>query len=451
MKQQLFFPGEISIRHNCYDRIEPLVPYENNPVLKPDKPWEGNGVAYPAVLYIKEENLYKCWYMSVAEEKKPTGVGVLIDNADISSNVVFICFAVSVDGINWEKPKLNIILPDKYPENNIIYRGLGRACGCPSVLYEPQDKNPEHKYKFMIYDYDDKGNDGILLMTSPDGIHWKQFGPHPVLPSQDTPSLWKDPKTGRYTAYLKDRVSGRRSRLVSYSDDFINWSEPVICIVPDISDSEITNYYSQAVFSDFGHDMSIVSVFDLATQTTAMELFAVYGGNCMKLPTRPTILRGGRGKEWDAGGIYNGNSEPVAINGKKYFYYGGIDLRHDEYGAGYDPVECIGMALFEPGRLAGQQFEDEGYFISLPILCPGGNLYINADTGLNELSVEIHGTGYSGILRPYSQGECIPVKGNDTMLPVKWKNGDSLDRLKGKYIKLKVSGKNARVYGVTFN
>ena len=141
MKQITFLSDNIMERYKCYDRFELLTPYKNNPVLSPDKPWEDNCVAYPSIIYDKEENIYKCWYMSqILFNNNNTDHIKLIDNVNVSSYFTFICYAVSNDGINWTKPKLNILHSDIYPDNNIVYFGMGPSCGCSTVIYEPFDK-----------------------------------------------------------------------------------------------------------------------------------------------------------------------------------------------------------------------------------------------------------------------------------------------------------------------
>src|SRR5437870_1268964 len=77
--------------------------YADNPVLKPDRPWEGEGqhptamVFSDGVWYDPQDQLFKIWYMG--EQVRAT------------------CYATSRDGIHWEKPALdvqpgtNVVLP----------------------------------------------------------------------------------------------------------------------------------------------------------------------------------------------------------------------------------------------------------------------------------------------------------------------------------------------------
>lgn len=447
MKQVVFMPGQQAERYRCYDRIELLKPWGENPVLRPEKPWEGECVAYPCVLFSPDESLYKMWYMTVTSEETSANDGTLIDNHAMKCERSYVCYAVSRDGINWTRPVLNILRTNRYPENNIVYQDAGFFCGCPTVILDEHEPDPSRRYKMMIYDNDGAGSNGIRTLGSADGINWVQVGAFPAIPSQDTPSLWWDRHTETYYAFLKDRVNGQRCRLVSHSKDFENWTEPVPCLVPDGVDSTVLNYYAQCAFSDFGADYAFLSVFDLATQTTGLELAAVREGLCVRLPSRPIVLnKGNQENQWNYGGVYAGNGEPVLRDGLRWLYYDGSKVKHDTFSA----QMSIGLAGFRPGRLVGQQFEGEGYFVTLPILCPGGRLALNAETGSNSLRVEVCDSGYGGVITPYLSDACFPVTGDDTLLPVAWQETDNLDALANRYIRLKIIGKNARVYGATF-
>ena len=58
-----------------------------DPVLEPDRPWEGESVeVWGSVLYDDEEGIFKMWYRTF--EGSPR------------------CYATSKDGVSWDKPDL---------------------------------------------------------------------------------------------------------------------------------------------------------------------------------------------------------------------------------------------------------------------------------------------------------------------------------------------------------
>ena len=172
--------------------------------------------------------------------------------------------------------------------------------------------------------------------------------------------------------------------------------------------------------------------------------------NWRRIPSRPRLLQPGLPGSYDSGGTYVGLAEPIRVGGEyRYYYYASAD-RHDEADVGGNPAQrpSLAFATFPAGRLVGQQTEHDGSFATLPFLCPGGRLLLNF-AGRGDVRVSIKRPGYGGEIEGYTTEECVPLKGDDLARPVVWKNRASLDALKGKYIRLRVSGRNILAYGAT--
>ena len=85
--------------------------HAENPVLRPDKPWEYGGNylnAYGSVIYDESERIFKAWYwtMKAEDSKVPT------------RNIKMMCYATSPDGIHWEKPNVGIYQFQDSTDNN---------------------------------------------------------------------------------------------------------------------------------------------------------------------------------------------------------------------------------------------------------------------------------------------------------------------------------------------
>jgi hypothetical protein len=107
---------------------------------------------YGTVLHLDGE--YRMWYNSYDRDRRRQ-----------------ICYAVSKDGIQWEKPKLGLVDYNGGTANNLIaidgnqpIKGM-----CALVIHEPEDPNPDRRYK-MIREVDPAQ---ILTAVSPDGLRWK--------------------------------------------------------------------------------------------------------------------------------------------------------------------------------------------------------------------------------------------------------------------------------------
>ena len=132
--------------------------YADNPVLRPTTKWErydeyadrtktrSNPAAMvfsDGVFFDPTDRLFKMWYMG-----------------GYSQNV---CYAVSRDGISWDKPDLGIV-----PGTNITL-SIGRDSS--TVWLDLDGHDPDARFKMALY-----RNLSLLLFRSRDGIHWTESG-----------------------------------------------------------------------------------------------------------------------------------------------------------------------------------------------------------------------------------------------------------------------------------
>lgn len=135
----------------------------DEPVLKPDAPWEKQSLMCPTVIWDDEENVYKMWY-SGGGWFEPDSIG----------------FATSADGINWTKHGDNPVFEAK--KENIWERD--RVAG-PHIV-----KADDWYYLFYI-GYEDMFKARICLARSQDGISgWERHKENPII-SPGTPGSWE--------------------------------------------------------------------------------------------------------------------------------------------------------------------------------------------------------------------------------------------------------------------
>jgi hypothetical protein len=376
---------------------------------------------------------------------------VLVDNSMQGKNHCVVCCAESDDGLTWRRPAVKRHFQDRFPGNNIILAWPAYYNDAPSVIEDWHDPDPRRRYKMMMFHGDIRNRDltGCGLFVSPDGLAWVFTGV--VLPSQDAGSLWQDPRTGRYHAFLKDRQGTNRSRMLMHSDDFTRWSEPQWIVTPDHGDHAGTNFYNQSAFVMAGRTLGFLNLYDLTTQATWVELIES-GDNLAwrRMPSRPHMLQPGVKGTYDCGGAYVGLAEPILIGDEyRYYYYASAD-RHDAADVGGNPamLPSLAFATFQKDRLVGQQTEGDGYFATLPFVCPGGKLFLNF-VGREEVRVSIKRPGYGNDYDGFTQADSIPVSGDHLRREIQWKERMDLDPLKGKYIRLKIAGKNLIAYSAT--
>jgi len=156
-RQLLFDNKFIETSNNIEIKVhKPIKTGELNIVIE-GSPYHRIG-GYNSIIY--DEGIYKLYYGETLY--KEDGV------------YVYICYAISEDGINFSKPNLNLAKNYSIKDNNIILgfgaggieKGLGDG-GC-MVFIDPLDK--KNKYKIVARH---SLNRDIGLYTSSDGIHFK--------------------------------------------------------------------------------------------------------------------------------------------------------------------------------------------------------------------------------------------------------------------------------------
>ncbi|MHC4688283.1 MAG: hypothetical protein ACYS5F_01395 [Planctomycetota bacterium] len=156
-----------------------------NPVLKPDKPWEHKSVGWFAApfsggaWYDPADELYKMWY---------TG-GFLAST----------CYATSKDGINWEKPKLDV-----QEGTNIVLEPVAegrRRVDTTTVWLDQNTKDPSERFKYFATEATEGW--GLTYRTSADGIHWSK--------PEAKVEIWGDRTTAFYNPFRKVWVLSQRT------------------------------------------------------------------------------------------------------------------------------------------------------------------------------------------------------------------------------------------------
>ena len=146
------------------------------PVLEPEFPWEIGTLSYFCVM--EDQGLYKMWYGSY--------------EAGLADR--WICYATSIDGLNWTKPALGIVEYQGSHENNLLPIDFSDG---GAVFIDPLAP-AESRYKIL-------GQSPLpLIYESPDGINFVQVGDTLLdLLADSHNQLFYDDRRGTYTAYLR--------------------------------------------------------------------------------------------------------------------------------------------------------------------------------------------------------------------------------------------------------
>lgn len=140
-----------------------------NPVVKRGKPGRPDSWAvqfYGSVIRVKDK--FRMWYVAVGEER--------LEGKVPRSSPWRVAYAESKDGINWTKPNLGLVEYRGSKNNNLVSMTPRLGVVNLKVLYEPNEKNPDLRYKLGTHVWFPKNK--VRLGTfapyaSRDGLNWK--------------------------------------------------------------------------------------------------------------------------------------------------------------------------------------------------------------------------------------------------------------------------------------
>jgi hypothetical protein len=124
---------------------------------------------------IQVENELRMWYLGRGD--KGGGGGLLP------------LYAVSKDGVHWEKPRLGLVEYNGNKQNNLIQlldEKFSLSEGV--VIYDPDDKEPR---RFKMVFESGKYNNRVAVAFSPDGLRWTESSRNPVGPWMEESGLIK--------------------------------------------------------------------------------------------------------------------------------------------------------------------------------------------------------------------------------------------------------------------
>jgi len=169
-QSQLFLDDAIIESSTLLQRVvHRPVRHSMNPLLRPEKPWEGQTLdALAGVFRDEKTGIFRAYYVG-----KPRIGGEHMAGwvPDMPKVVLPICIATSSDGIRWNRPQLK-----NYPEltggaNNIVLHFPDLRVTNPTVIHDSEDS--ERPWK-MIFQSANKlpARYRVRLATSKDGLKW---------------------------------------------------------------------------------------------------------------------------------------------------------------------------------------------------------------------------------------------------------------------------------------
>jgi hypothetical protein len=434
--------------------------YSNNPVIKPDRPWEMEGPAPFAGPFSGgvwfDHGLFKIWY---------TG-----------GYMRYTCYATSKDGIHWEKPNLDVV-----PGTNIVIdhtKGLRPRGGSDERLLDTNcvwidyKDNGARRYKIFYTTtlskdrpYDPK-RWYLHYCYSRDGIHWSEpeavsgpVGDHTNAHYNPFRDKWvidvryMDPRQGRARAYVEGDDPGH---VTSVANDVIPSGGAVPWLAADKYDPHNPGH-------EFARIVPQLYQFDgLAYESVMLGFFSIWqgpeNGECARLhiqkrnevvlgysrddfhyyrpDRRPFYYVTETPNAWNWGNCQSAAGACVVVGDKLYLYFSARDLPKDK-SKYWDGYLNTGLAfLRRDGFASMDSIYEEDSLTTRPVQFDGKHLFVNTNSRQGQLRVEVLDAAGS-IIEPFTKENCQPITVDKTLEPVSWKGGSDLSLLTGRPVRFK--------------
>ena len=416
---------------NAVLRVGAVAKHDANPLFGQEHPWEVmyNNL-YPNVLYDHEEGLYKIWHTmfvvdSAYAETTPAQrtPGSYMKRVRVRRDGLG--YAVSRDGIVWEKPMLNVQPWEGRPSNLLSEHVHGAG-----ILKDLLERDPARRYKMFF-----RGGT-MSVRFSPDGVHWGAYIDCPeIRAAGDTHNnaLWVD-ELKRYVGFTRLWQDQRRVVGRTESPDFVHWS----AAVEVLRGRHLFDVYAMPVFRYAGVYLGLPAIFDEVSDRVHTEL--AWSADTVTWHRvdagTPLIANAPRKGAYDWGTVYA--SPPILESDAIRIYYGGCDGGHFDWRDGF-----LCLATLRPDGFAAYEPAERGrpaVVVTQPVVL-GTRLRVTADAGEGSITVVILDAA-GAVLRT-----SLPLRGDVTDATVPWPpEAADLRALAGRRVRLRFEIDGAKLY-----
>jgi hypothetical protein len=415
-----------------------------SPVLKPDRPWEGKkAIPYSdGVWYDPQDRLFKIWY----------------------SNAGGTAYATSRDGIEWQKPGLDVV-----PGTNIVNPGDRDSS---MVWLDHEERDPKRRFKMLRVvsagspcPVTGWNNWVIALEFSEDGVHWKSSGKKSGRVIDRSTVFWNPfRRVWVYSirhAYAWSRGSYGFERRRSYVENAdimlgLNWEvgEPLPWIDIDRLDPqrEDLNVRPQLYNLDaVAYESLLLGFFtvwrgqpgDRHKPNTVVMGYSRDGWHWSRPDRRPFCPITDKQGDWNANNVQSAGGGCLVVGDRLYFYVSG---RAGEPGTNKAGICSTGLAVLRRDGFASlDSDENEGTVTTRTVRFSGKRLFVNVDCPHGKLCAEVLNER-GNVIEPFTRMECLAVSADKALQEVRWKEVTDLSRLSGKPVRFRFYLSNGRLY-----
>lgn len=445
-------------------------------LLSPNRPWEeGRASAWSSILY--HDGRFHLWYDAYQWSVK---------SQRIDRKTHCYCYAVSEDGVHFEKPELGLFEVAGTRQNNAVIRGIE---GGP-VFIDPFAP-PEKRFRLIARKQplgdlwpELAGVDPNVtwILTSPDGIHWTR-NPEPFLPYRlgATQSVVWDAAIGKWIVYLRAHLplagGGTRRAFARIEVDKDGFDRPLplpasskergslvdqLPIVLDIDDRDRPGaqvYVSNIFKYPRAQDLYLAFIpmwydarrGDVASDRVEVQLAFSRDGVDWRRPWRTPVITPGLPGGTSAGQIFP-LQYPILVGDQLWLYYHGLPELHMSATHHKGNIH-LARAIWTDGRFVSLDAfgAEPGEIVTPPLRFTGDQLRLNINAGASgTVRVAIEqpdGTPIPG----FTLDDARPRHGNELDKQMKWQGGPDVGKLSGQPVRLRIQLVSTRLYGFQFS
>jgi len=433
-------------------------PVDEGPVVRFDKPWEGEFCGYCTV--IRDGELFRLYYRGRPEKGADGDIGEVT------------CYAESRDGLNWTKPNVNQFVINGQAKNNVILADAAPVTHNFSPMLDAAP-NVDAKHRFKALGGTMKS--GLIAWTSPDGIHWSKLRDEAVIPVSMVPfkymfdsqnlAFWSELEDC-YVCFFRVFEGGIRRIARTSSTDFLTWTEPVLMqYETNGQPSPIEHLYTNQTHPYFRAPQIYVSVAARFMpgrqvlndeQAKAINVDPSYfkdTSDAIFMTTRGTdtyqrtflsaFIRPGIGAHnWVSRTNYPALNVVQTGDTEMSVYV------NQDYAQPTAHLRRYSMRL--DGFSSIHADYDGGQFRTKPFTFDGSRLNINFSTSAaGGIQFEIQDADGQPISE-YTLADSVEQIGNEIERTVTWKSGSDVSTLSGKTVRLLCKLKDADLYSLQF-
>jgi len=488
MKHLFIDDHDVEAIDNLARKLHQPEKFPGNVAVRPEHRWENCAIQIRTTpAWDPDEKRFKMIYLAAAESADPE-IKLDVTGAPAGGES-FYCYAVSADGVNWEKPSLGLhdyraLKWNGAPigrENNILPSARGMLLG---PIRDPHEADPGRRFKGLAY------RDGELVpLVSADARRWEDPGLSP-LPSADESHLTLDEDRKLFIATVKHAGPYGRSFYLTTSSDFESWSEQKLIFHADQVDQENGFERLQRIFDDpaflapvynrpeeWRTDVYNFPVFPYEGMYLALPVMHHWAGKhpplyenvdsrksvelassrdlCRweRVASRAPFLEHspvGDGSAYDTGQIVTTNG-PVVRNRELWFYYVGLKYRSlsiaDTLHRRYLDAGAVCMARLRMDGFASLKGGVEpGSVLTRPLTVEDRVLRVNVDSWRGEVRAEIADAEDGRTIPGFSGEECVPAVVDSIDEPLRWREKEDLSELAGRTVRIRFSLLRGELY-----